>query len=201
MSGSLGDLTGTGNPVLFTYGGSGGAGGYYALYVLGDALDDKIDAYMSFYHPGGFDTIHLDNTSKTSLVMSAPIFESEEAYQAGLRELGSVRILKGTEHIPVRINPLLAVKPMGNSPATASILEVNPNPTDGMTTLMMPSTGRWDIEVMNTLGVVCTRVLFDPVVGHDRLTLDLSQLPRGAYILRAMNMSSSVTASAHLIKY
>jgi hypothetical protein len=198
-----GDITGTGNPVLITSGGNGFGSGFLAFYVLGKALDDKIDMFIPVYHgAGNFDTIITNDKGYKSFLKSTPYAETDEQYAVGKYETGGLQLLTHGDRIPVRLNPLLAVEGKQTTSTQGHHLTAYPNPCDQHTVLTFDnSSGRaLQIQVINTLGVVCRVEKTATEFGTQQVSIDLSALPSGAYIIRISDPSSDWSVSTHLIK-
>jgi len=90
---------------------------------------------------------------------------------------------------------------LGTNLALAAGSSVYPNPSAGPTTLQVKGLREQaavPTEVVNTLGQVVLKLLLQPQQGSIRQTLDLGQLPAGAYLVR-LHCAEGVLVK-HLIK-
>ncbi|MDP4230483.1 MAG: T9SS type A sorting domain-containing protein [Bacteroidota bacterium] len=198
-----GDLTGTGNPVLairggyFTY-------GFTSFYVLGKALDDKIDAFFSQNGGGygGADTIHVSNGGKTTFIMGAPAYQSPEDQKDGIFQKGSLQVLYGAEKIPVRLNPQFADAPQRNLDESPSHIIAYPNPCSGHTVLTFDncSASKMKIQVVSTSGVEVLQDETPAVGGLQQYAVDLSTIPAGEYIVNLSCPLPGWSSSVKVIK-
>ncbi len=185
-----GDLTKTGNPVLATRGGYF-TYGFTAFYVLGKAMDDKIDAFFS-QNEGGFggqDTIHAFTDQRTTYIMSAPAYESPEDQNNGIFAKGSLQVLYGSEKIPVHLNPKFAVAPIPNNDIG---IEVYPNP---MTRSFNITAG---FDFSQSVRFIIRDVLGRGVYSADRIAsggeetfhFEIPALSSGTYFIQAVGRST-----------
>ncbi|MEI8135520.1 MAG: T9SS type A sorting domain-containing protein [bacterium] len=197
----FGDLTGTGNAVLGT------GGGFFtfqftALYVLGKALDDKIDVFFSQNEGGygGEDTIHIIADGRTTYIMGAPAYQSPEDQANGIFAKGSLLVLNGSEKIPVRLNPLFAS--VERHSLDTNHLLAYPNPCDESTVLTFDNcTGdKMIIDVLSTSGEYCQHEETPAGFGLQQYGLSLTSLPAGIYIVRLSCISDGWTALVKIMK-
>jgi hypothetical protein len=185
---NVGDLTGTGNNVLFTGGGGGLGSTFEAMYVTGKALDDQIDEFSScVYCSGWFDTIVTTAKGNPTYIHGAPVYELTTQKHA----IGMVMLLRGADKIPVRENPKwdsVLVPPVSSVEGSA----LYPNPAT--TYVNVTFTCADQEEVVFTLYDVLGRVAFSDarftIGGRQTVHLDLPILAAGTYEL--------IVAGAHV---
>ncbi|MDP4236447.1 MAG: T9SS type A sorting domain-containing protein [Bacteroidota bacterium] len=197
-----GNLTGTGNTILATSGGAF-THSFIALYVLGKAMDDKIDAFMSFEYGGGnADTIRATTNEIPTLIMGAPGYQSSEDQKNNIFQKGSVRVLYGVEKIPVRLNPQFDVAPQRNLDESSTHLLAYPNPCSGHTVLTFDncSASKMKIQVVSMNGVEVLQDETPAVDGLQQYAVDLSAVPAGEYIVNLSCPLPGWSSSVKVIK-
>jgi hypothetical protein len=179
-----GDMTGTGNRVLFVRGdGHAGLFGYFFFYVLGDAMDDKVDMYFEMVghgFPGELDTVVADGDKLQDVIIGLPEYRSEEDFNLGKELVGSVWVVRGSTNIPAKRS---SVTDRGRSTADISLF---PNPvTEGHATLDISAIEPQDlnISVFNLLGNMVYADHIRSQEGTPTGPLSLSSLPNGIYML------------------
>jgi hypothetical protein len=184
----VGDMTGTGNRVMF-------AGGVIpfvpfinlaAFYVLGDAMDDKIDIFFSqANHPGFYgDTITVNSDNYQDVILSMSRYVSDEDLDRGKDHVGSIGILKGTTKIPVTLNAVASERERKN--LQSAQVYASPNPLDQKTVLTFEncSAGVLQLQVFNSIGVVVQQEEVVDVDGVQQYAVDMSSLAAGVYHIR-----------------
>ncbi len=200
---NFGDLTGTGNPVLGT-GGSYFTYGYTALYVLGKAMDDKIDVFFT-QNGGGYggeDSIHVLPDGRTTYVIGAPAYESPEDQANGIFAKGSLQVLYGSEKIPVRLNPKFAVAEMKSVDNSAEHLIAYPNSCDQSTVLTFDNCtgGKMTVDVISSSGELCQHEETPGGYGIQQYGLSMTSLAAGNYTVRLACLSDGWSTTTHVIK-
>lgn len=184
--GNLGDITGTGNNVLI-------AGGEtldnLSMYVLGKALDDKIDLFILYpYGAGWWTTIRATQNDIPTFIKSTPYAETDEDRARGKLEVGGIQILRGANRIPVRLNAHVT------EPSLTEGISVFPNPA----TKFFNITLNWSREevaswvLRDILGRVVIEVSQKLMEGEQTIHVDLPLLPTGEYILEITGMKEGV---------
>ncbi|MFI5263946.1 MAG: T9SS type A sorting domain-containing protein, partial [Candidatus Kapaibacterium sp.] len=203
FEGSLGDLTGTGNTVMFTSGGAGIGYGYLALYVLGKAMDDQIDMFIPYHYGAGtVDTIVATSKGNPTLIWGSPAYESSDDQNNGVFEKGSLRVLYGAEHIPVHLNPqfsLVEKRSLDNSPHH---LLAYPNPCDQSTVLTFDNCtgGKMIVDVISSSGEECLHEETPGGFGLQQYGLFLNDLAAGNYLVRLSCISDGWSTTTNIIK-
>jgi hypothetical protein len=198
-----GDLTGTGNPVLITGGGGGLGNQFYAWYVLGRALDDKIDMFVSYYHGSGWaDTITATNSGYRSFIESTPYAETSDDNGNQIAQVGGIQMLVGARNIPVHPNPVFSVSGRHSLDTSVHHLLAYPNPCDERTVITFDncSGGTMQVDVINMLGTVVRHNQTPGGFGVQQFAVALNELPAGAYVIRLSCPADGWSATTSVIK-
>ena len=198
-----GDLTGTGNHVL----GAGGGQftfGYTALYVLGKALDDKIDVFWTLNGGGygGVVTIPTTEKNRPTYIWGAPGFETPEDQNSGKHLVGTIQMLNGAEKIPVRLNPKYSVEERYKLDTSIHHIIAYPNPCDQKTVLTFDNcTGdKMLVDVINAKGEVCQSEVTPSGFGLQGYALFLNSQPEGTYYIRLTCPRDGWSATTNVVK-
>ncbi|MFI5263124.1 MAG: T9SS type A sorting domain-containing protein [Candidatus Kapaibacterium sp.] len=198
-----GNMTGTGNNVLLA-GGDGDAGfyGHYFFYVLGDAMDEKVDMYFGvddFPDYGGIDTITADHDGLQDVITGLPGYYSHEDHGKGKQSVGSVWIIHGSKKIPVHSNSVSSRKSVDESP---SHILAYPNPCDEHTVLTFDncSASRMQVQVISANGVLVKQEESPVVDGLQEYAVDLSTVAAGNYIVSLSCPANGWSSSVNVIK-
>ena len=190
---SCGDMTGTGNNTLLSVGSVDNShAGLFFFYVLGKALDDKVDAY--FLTEGrsglGVDTLTANGDNLQDVLVGLP----------GFNGVGALQVMYGSKKIPVHLNSVNEDK-YRNQLSTVS-LYAYPNPLDQKTTLTFENctSGVMYMEVVSSIGVSVMREEIPDVDGLQQYAADLSALPAGAYHIRLVCPADGWSAGTNVIK-
>lgn len=199
--GFAGDMTGTGNEVLYCESWSGG---YF--YVLGRAFDDKADIYYEHIPDhirgtavGGSVAFDADGDSYGDIIVTNSNDVSDKDWEKEWEEVGSIYVVKGSPKIPVRLNPKYAV---GSTDIQRSKIHVYPNPCGEKTVLMFEncSVGVLELVVIDNLGRKMFREEVIDVDGLQQYALDMSAYPAGVYHVRLSCPSDGWSSSVNIIK-
>ncbi len=198
----MGDMTGTGNPVLCARGilPVGGQTCLWGFYVLGDAMDDKIDMFFTTQKVGWPIPITADNDNMTDAVLGMPFICSEKDKSKGWEDVGSIGLLHGSKKIPVHLNDVASDTEREH--LKTSQMYAYPNPLDQKTTLTFENctSGVMYMEVVSSIGVSVLREEIPDVDGLQQYAADLSGLPAGAYHIRLVCPADGWSASTNVIK-
>ncbi len=200
----FGDLTGSGNPVLGTRGGYF-TFGFTALYVLGKAMDDKIDVFFS-QNEGGFggqDTIQALSDGRTTYIMGGPAYQSPEDQNNGIFQKGSLLVLHGNEKIPVRLNPKFAAVERKKVEEAVGHVYAYPNPFVENTVLTFDNcTGtKMSVDICSSTGAIVKHEETPAVDRLQQYAPDLTSLAPGMYIIRmTCEGPNGWTGTANIIK-
>jgi hypothetical protein len=182
-----GDMTGTGNHVLYTMGGQGDNLNA-AFFVMGQALDDKID--MFYQHPynevvGDTLTANADGLED---FMVAPL------YPYGAKPgAGSLWVIHGSKKIPVHLNPQFAGV-RWRQPSNEAAIEFSPNPVthgSSVATITWPEAEAVTYEVRNLLGQVVEQGSFRTVAGSEQEQIPFTNLPSCVYYFSALGLHAN----------
>ena len=180
----MGDMTGTGNRVLYTsVSQDGGFSTYHLFYVTGQALDDSADM-VHHVAPRGrawIDTITANADDLQDAILGIPDFYRYEDLDKGMRGLGTIHLIYGSTRIPVKGHSSV-------QEATSNIttLQAYPNPTSGPVAITLDRVRSFSLSFRLTdcLGRELKRDNISAVPGSlMTLTLDYSSIPSGTYIL------------------
>jgi hypothetical protein len=199
--GDAGDMTGTGNHVLFTT-ARNDAGDYWwnVSYVTGKALDNKIDIWNSAPYsewPGDTLTSNDDSLEDYLFGLSWPYAP------AGPEAGGSLWLMYGSKQIPVHLNPQWAdVKteiekiPQQNGAGVT----LSPNPANSWTvaTIVWPEAEEGEYIITDMLGREVQREHIQFLGGGQENRISFPELPQGAYAVTLVGQHG--TATARLIK-
>jgi len=176
-----GDMTGTGNNVLYV-GGLDFLTGNENFYVLGDAIDDKIDMYFGGYMVGGtLDTCTLDNDGLQDVAMGDPGYNMDNKLSGD--DKGTVRFIHGSRKIPVRLNLNIVRE---RHPELEGNLTVAPNPCSSHTVVTWESacSGSVNVRLIDLLGRVAFEETRRTTGSLESFSLDIPPLPAGDYVLQ-----------------
>ncbi|MDP4235292.1 MAG: hypothetical protein Q8919_02430, partial [Bacteroidota bacterium] len=129
-----GHMTGTNNRLLYVEGSlDGGFYGYHFFYVLGNAIDDKIDMEIGPIpnvggSSGAIDTLVADNDKLQDVIMGLGAF----GLNSGNESNGTIYLIHGSNKIPDRTSSVSARNAVDESP---SHILAYPNPCSGHTVL------------------------------------------------------------------
>lgn len=184
----MGDMTGTGNRVLYTSASQdGGFSTYHLFYVTGNALDDTADM-VQFVAPRGrawIDTITANGDNLQDVILGMPDFYRYEDLDKGKIGLGTIHLLYGSKKIPVK--GLLEVN---RESANASDLHAYPNPTSGAVTLTIDrvACSHLTVRLMDCIGREIESKLIPSITGSRMsVQLDYSRIQSGTYVLSVLN--------------
>jgi hypothetical protein len=182
---NCGNMTGTGNTVICAHGSDdGNTTNFYYFYVLGRAMDEKVDMYYSMYNNGigNIDTLVADRDSLQDVVNGLGIFTSDDDVFNGKQAVGSLQLIHGSTQIPVRVNPKYSV---ACTPTLMSILSVFPNPIRNhfQADFTLQSSGETKIRFLDLLGREVYREQFRGVAGEQIKRIQLPRLSNGVYQL------------------
>ncbi|MEP7235887.1 MAG: T9SS type A sorting domain-containing protein [Ignavibacteriota bacterium] len=200
---NCGDMTGTGNNVLcasagyFTY-------GFNSLYVLGKAMDDKIDAFFS-QNEGGYGgalAIHATNDGRTSFLYDAAAYQTPEDQNNGKFAKGSLQLLRSNEKIPVHLNPKFSGVVKQSFENSPEHILAYPNPCEQSTVLTFDNCtgGKMTIDVISTSGEISQHEETPGGFGLQQYGLSLTSLAPGNYLVRLSCISDGWSATTHIIK-
>lgn len=176
---TVGDLTGTGNPVIYTTAQEGLATGHHFFYVLGTAIDDKADIFFtsSPFGWGKATPLRANNDRYGDVVVSLPEFMTLEDMDNNKRFVGSLALLYGSSRIPNRQNPKYAVNPKNGSSGPRISFGHGDITISGLD----PST-RCDVEIRNVIGSTVYRLPIESDA-TGRISLPAMRLSSGVYFV------------------
>lgn len=171
---NCGDMTGTGN-LVYHLSGADDEYGYEFFYVLGKAMDDKVDiTYLTdFYYCMGMDTLTANPDNMEDILVG----EGERNTDLN----GQLFLIPGTKKIPVRLNPLYAVKPSVSVSQEALSVYPNPIKNSAVLTFNTPRAEEGIIHVRNILGQEVYHEEHRTIGGAESVRMQLPHLPSGSY--------------------
>jgi hypothetical protein len=183
---NCGDMTGTGNTVICAHGSDDGdLTNFYYFYVLGRAMDEKVDMFygMSNYGTGYIDTLVADRDSLQDIINGLVIFTSDnDRLLHNWWGVGSLQVIHGSKQIPVHISPKYSVGP---TPTSTAIFTVYPNPirTHFQADFRLRESGNALLRIFDLLGREVYREIFRGTAGEQVKRVQLPRLANGVYQL------------------
>jgi hypothetical protein len=179
-----GDMTGTGNRVLYTAASNNdGSVQYDNFFVTGKALDDKIDIYNVSNSGAHGDTLTANDDSLEDFMLSRPYGN------------GTLWLYYGSKQIPVRLNPLWSdVKNIPTQNGLALTLSPNPAQTWSVATIVWPEAEDGEYSIYDMLG---RKVEHGPIQlygGAEQQRIYFSGMPAGVYIYEIEGAHGSANA-------
>lgn len=177
-----GDMTGTGNHVLFT---AAGKSDYWreAYFVTGKALDNKIDMYnQAPYVVDAGDTVTANDDSLEDFI----VFRPQPYYtnvDGGIPGAGSLWLYYGTRQIPVHLNPKWLDVTSIPQPNGAGI-ELSPNPVTrgwSVATIVWPEEEQGQLQISDMLGNIVQQEPIRLLGGAEEQRIYFRGLPDGVY--------------------
>ncbi len=182
-----GDMTGTGNHVLYSAGGYSNDYQTDNFFVMGQALDNKIDIYNVSNSGSQGDTLTANDDSLEDFMLSRA------------RGNGTLWLYYGSKQIPVRLNPKFAdVKSIPQKDGAG--IEFSPNPVTrgwSVATILWPEAAMADYEVYNLLGEVMQNGKIRMFGGAEQQRIYFPNLASGVY--EVLIHGSSHEARAKLV--
>ncbi|MDP4220342.1 MAG: T9SS type A sorting domain-containing protein [Bacteroidota bacterium] len=196
-----GDMTGTGNRMLYVEGSRDGLFyGYHFFYVLGAAIDDKVDMFIGpvpndGQSDGAIDTLVADNDNLQDVIMGLGGF----GLNSGNESNGTIYLIHGSNKIPDRTSSVSARRSVDESP---SHILAYPNPCSGHTVLTFDncSASKMKIQVVSMSGVEVLQDETPAVDGLQQYAVDLSTVPAGEYIVNLSCPLPGWSSSVKVIK-
>ena len=187
-----GDMTGTGNNVLYTLGSSSdGSVEWDNFFVMGSALDDKIDIYNVSNSGAHGDSLTANNDSLEDFLLSRI---------GDLTDRGTLWLYYGSKNIPVHLNPQFAdVKNIPTQDGVA-LFSLSPNPiTNGwsVATIVWPVAEDAEYEVYDILGSIVQKGTIRMFAGGEQQRISFPNLQDGTYLW--VVHGSSVEARAKVV--
>jgi hypothetical protein len=188
-----GDMTGTGNHVLYVA-ADDGVVAYQNFYVTGQALDNKIDIYNTTSAGAVGDTLTANEDTLEDFLMGLPYFQSDYDAANRVAGRGSIWLMYGSEQIPVHLNPQWAeVKtelekiPKENGAG----ITFAPNPTThswSVATIIWPVSEEADLCVYDLLGTAVQTEKIRLLGGPEQQRIYFPNLAAGVYVVEIHGM-------------
>ena len=194
-----GDMTGTGNHVLYTLAfvaDGTGSPEWDAFFVTGKALDDKIDIYNVSNASIVGDTLTANGDSLEDFLLGT---DNSIEGPNGLLDKGGLWLYYGSKQIPVRLNPQFAdVKSIPQQNGAGITLSPNPAQTWSVATIVWPESEDGEYSIYDMLG---RKVEHGPIQlygGAEQQRIYFRGMPAGVYIYVIEGAHGS--ASARFVK-
>lgn len=198
LSYNMGDMTGTGNNVLCARGvlPVGGQTCLWGFYVLGDAMDDKIDMFFTTQKVGWPVPITADSDNMTDALLGMPFIVSNKDAAKGWDNVGSIGLLHGSKKIPVRKNAVDHKVTL-----RSGTLSVFPNPASTTTTISF----LWDKSENGFLSlwdILGNKVLEQKVTLSEGSQTKECQFncPSGTYLVKVTGSSRSLFTQLLIVR-
>jgi hypothetical protein len=179
-----GDMTGTGNRVLLVSCSiDGDFYGLYFFYVTGRALDSTVDMYYGLGGGGygeGF-PINADGDGFQDVILAMPSFATAYDVSQNKRAVGTLRVLHGSQKIPVKLNGKFGVTGQKRS-LESPLVYPSPANTFLMVSIPEPDASTLTVKVFDLLGREMTATGLR-VSANGVVRLETSKLNAGSYIL------------------
>ncbi len=187
-----GDMTGTGNHVLYTGGGAGGAAHYFDqnFYVTGQALDNKIDIFYSNCAAGYGDTLTANSDSLEDLLLG----------NASYGNAGTMWLMYGSKQIPVHLNPQFAevkteIEQIPQNNGAGITFAPNPIPHSwSVATIIWPVSEEADLCVYDLLGTAVQTEKIRLLGGPEQQRIYFPNLAAGVYVVELHGASGVARA-------
>ncbi|HET9136334.1 MAG TPA: T9SS type A sorting domain-containing protein, partial [Candidatus Kapabacteria bacterium] len=185
-----GDLTGTGRPVMKTGGAFGHDQAFEFYYVLGDAIDDKIDIIVTHPHGTGAGGIPVDADGDK---YGDLVYQAYSEFNDLTPTKSGLWVLHGSNKIPVHINPKYAA--VAKRTTIESQCSTYPNPADGYTTVQftISNPGNVNLSIKDVLGRAVEKKSFFTQAGLNTFQIPLDNIPNGAYCVLIENDKEQLT--------
>lgn len=200
-----GDMTGSGNPVIAMTNSTEGHVATY-FYVLGKALDDKIDMevdmaddfpWVTSFGVDGWDTIKADNDNRTDVILGMHNYTVGRQQDNGWLDVGTIQVIHGSRKIPVHTNAI------SQKPLSVNELDLFPNPLRSVGTLILVNSGP-AIQAHIVLRDILGRRVFERVCpigkGRQSIKLNFGERVSGSYRLEVEFGSQRLTKQVEIVK-
>jgi hypothetical protein len=183
---NCGDMTGTGNTVICAHGSDDGDfTNFYFFYVLGRAMDEKVDMYYSMSNSdiGAIDTLVADRDSLQDIINGLGGFTSgDDRLLHNWWFVGTLQLIHGSTQIPVHISPKYGVALSHNAPSGLSAFP-NPIRNHFQIDFTFRSSGETTVRFSDLLGREVYREIFRGAAGEQIKRIQLPKLANGVYQL------------------
>ncbi|HET9135465.1 MAG TPA: T9SS type A sorting domain-containing protein, partial [Candidatus Kapabacteria bacterium] len=184
---NCGNMTGTGNPVLMVSAGSGFYSAFY-FYVLGNAMDDKIDMFFEvddFANFYSLDTLVADGDGLQDIIMGLPGYYSHEDLDSGKQGVGTVFVVHGSKKIPVKNSSVVSQLDAKGR------VSIYPNPAEDNITAEIYSEIEKNVvvKVIDVLGIAIKALPVHFHKGSNVVTVNMLGQSAGVYVLQVGEVS------------
>ena len=194
-----GDMTGTGNHVLYVE-ADDGVVAYQNFYVTGQALDNKIDVYNTFGAGAGGDTLTANGDSLGDFLMGFPTYTTPNDISNGLQDVGSMWLMYGSKNIPVHLNPQFA-DVVNTQQQNGAGITFSPNPVTqswSVATIVWPVSEDAEYSIYDMLGRKLDHGPIQLYGGAEQQRIYFTGMSAGVYIYTIEGAHGS--ASARFVK-
>ncbi len=183
-----GDMTGTGNHVLYTAGGYDVDDQTDNFYVMGQALDDKIDIWNVSVAGSQGDTLTANNDSLEDFLLS------RARSNIGSDESGTLWLYYGSKNIPVHLNPQFSdVKSIPQENGAGITFAPNPAQLWSVATIVWPVSEDGQYSIYDMLGRKLEHGPIQLYGGAEQQRIYFSGMPAGVYIYTIEGAHGSAT--------
>ncbi len=190
-----GDMTGTGNHVLFTTARNDGGDYWWDVsYVTGEALDNKIDIWNSSPFSEGIsgDTLTANDDSLEDYLFSLGWPNAPN----GISTAGAMWLMYGSKNIPVHLNPQFAdVKSIPQQDGAGITFAPNPiTKSWSVATIIWPVSEEADLCVYDLLGTAVQTEKIRLLGGPEQQRIYFPNLAAGMYVVELHGASGVARA-------
>lgn len=189
-----GDMTGTGNKVI-KIGASAGLDptSMACFYVVGRALDSKIDMFLSDEYLVGYgDTITVNDDGLQDYIAGHGIYTSKADRLKGKSNVGMIYLIYGSKRIPVKINPKYEVR---SANAKEQRVEITWSDLAIQLTFSWRSAETARLRLYNVQGGVELERQLQLMPDVNRANVDLGAFPPGTYFVEISSASETISGS------
>ncbi|MDP4199893.1 MAG: T9SS type A sorting domain-containing protein [Bacteroidota bacterium] len=197
-----GDMTGTGNHVLYLNADNDAHVTFDHFYITGKALDEKTDMFVAGGGGLDADTLTADADKYGDIVFSDPSYTSDsDLVNYGKQGAGTLRLYHGSKDIPVHLNPRWAGVKQATSIASATLsLSPNPAQTSTVADMVWPVSEAVTLTIRNILGAAVLTKAFRLEAGESELHLSLGILAPGVYYVSIEGSAGEARARFAIVR-
>ncbi len=190
-----GDMTGTGNRVLYTCGSNeDGSVEWDNFFVTGKALDNKIDMYNVSNSGAHGDTLTANDDSLEDFLL----------YRNGANDEGTLWLYYGSKQIPVHLNTQWAevkteIEQIPQRDGAGITLSPNPTQLWSVATIVWPQAEEADLNVYDLLGTAVQTEKIRLLGGPEQQRIYFPNLAAGVYVVEIHGASGIARAKLVIV--